>query len=63
MGKTPIDWIGDRIRHMRSAIYHRRLQFADDEEINEIKEKLLQELQGMINDINQWTQKGGTDNR
>ena len=48
---------------MRSAIYHRRLQFADDEEINEIKEKLLQELQGMINDINQWTQKGGTDNR
>lgn len=62
LGKTPMDWIGNRIRHMRSAIYHRRLQFADEEELIEIKEKLLHELQRMINEINQWTKTGGIDN-
>ena len=56
LGKTPISWVSDRIRHMRTAIYHRRLQYADEDEIVQIKEKLLNELYTMINQLNIWSQ-------
>ena len=56
LGKTPISWVSDRITHMRTAIYHRRLQYADEDEIVQIKEKLLNELYTMINQLNTWSQ-------
>ena len=61
LGKTPVAWIFDRVRHVRGAMLHRRMQFADDEERAELRDKLLQELHGMINEIHRWTEAGGVD--
>jgi hypothetical protein len=54
LGKTPIHWVSDRLNFMRAAIYSRRLQFADEEEQEEIRNKIIFELQKMINELSNW---------
>ena len=61
MGKTPMSWIFDRVRHVRGAMLQRRMLFADEEERQEIRQKLLAELETMISEIHRWTDMGGSD--
>merc|ERR1712137_45167 len=54
IGKTPLQWLTDRMHYLRSSVYKRRLQFVDEEEKEEIRAKILSELQAMINHLSSW---------